>query len=160
MRFTIAAIGRLKEGPDRALMERYANLLAGLGRNCGLGPLNIVELPEARMQNVAARQKDEAQRLLAAVSSADRLILLDERGRAQISENFAAAIGQLRDDGTREVAFLIGGADGHGTEMKSAVTNTLGLSKFTLPHALARIVLAEQLYRATTILAGHPYHRG
>lgn len=159
MRFTIAAIGRLKEGPDRALLERYTGLLGGLGRSCGLGPLQIVELPEARGQTAAIRGKDEAQRLLAASSSADHRILLDERGRAHTSERFAETIGRLRDDGTREIAFLIGGADGHGSEAKAAADDTLGLSQFTLPHGLARIVLAEQLYRAVTILAGHPYHR-
>ncbi|MBU1211680.1 MAG: 23S rRNA (pseudouridine(1915)-N(3))-methyltransferase RlmH [Alphaproteobacteria bacterium] len=159
MRFTIAALGRLKEGPDRAQLERYVDLLGGLGRSCGLGPLQIVELPEARGPTVAIRCRDESQRLLAASSSADHRILLDERGRTHSSERFAELIGRLRDGGTREIAFLIGGADGHGTEARATADDTLALSHFTLPHGLARIVLAEQLYRAVTILAGHPYHR-
>lgn len=159
MRFTIAAVGRLKDGPDRALIERYANLLAGLGRGCGLGPLQFIELPESRAATAALRGKDEAERLLSSSSSADSRILLDEHGRTHTSERFAEMIGRLRDDGTREMAFLIGGADGHGAEAKAAVSQTLSLSPFTLPHGLARIVLAEQLYRAVTILAGHPYHR-
>ncbi len=159
MRFTIAAIGRLKEGPDRALFERYVKLLNSLGRNCSLGPLKISELPESKAPTVALRRKDEAQRLLASIVSADHRILLDERGRTHSSERFAETIGRLRDEGTREIAFLIGGADGHGAEIKSETVDTLSLSQLTLPHGLARIVLAEQLYRAATILAGHPYHR-
>lgn len=159
MRFTIAAVGRLKDGPDRALIERYKGLLAGLGRGCGLGPLQIVELPESRAATATLRGKDEAHRLLSATSSADTRILLDENGRPRTSEHFAEMIGRLRDDGLREMAFLIGGADGHGPEAKSAVTEKLSLSQFILPHGLARIVLAEQLYRAVTILARHPYHR-
>ncbi|KUO67893.1 MAG: 50S rRNA methyltransferase [Alphaproteobacteria bacterium BRH_c36] len=159
MRFTIAAIGRLKEGPDRAQLERYAKLLGGLGRSCNLGPLQIVELAEGRGQSVALRCRDESQRLLAASSFADQRILLDERGRTHSSERFAELIGRLRDGGTREIAFLLGGADGHGAEARAATDDTLALSHFTLPHGLARIVLTEQLYRAVTILAGHPYHR-
>lgn len=159
MRFSIAAIGRLKQGPDRALLERYCGLLNGLGRSCSLGPLQIVELPESKAQTVALRRKDESQRLLAGISSADHRILLDERGRSHSSERFAEIIAGLRDDGKREIAFLIGGADGHGAEIKSETADTLSLSQLTLPHGLARIILAEQLYRAITILAGHPYHR-
>ncbi|MBU2582811.1 MAG: 23S rRNA (pseudouridine(1915)-N(3))-methyltransferase RlmH [Alphaproteobacteria bacterium] len=159
MRFTIAAVGRLKDGPDRTLIERYANLLSGLGRSCGLGPLQIVELPESRASTAALRGTDEAGRLLSASASADRRILLDEDGRSYSSERFAEMIGRHRDDGIREMAFLIGGADGHGEQAKRVIADSLSLSPFTLPHGLARIVLAEQLYRAVTILSGHPYHR-
>jgi 23S rRNA (pseudouridine1915-N3)-methyltransferase len=159
MRFTIAAIGRLKDGPERALIERYSNLLIGLGRSCGVGPLKIVELPEARGGSIDHRRDDEATRLLAATPDDGQRFLLDERGRTMPSSKFAEQIGRYRDEGIREIAFLIGGADGHGAPAKSSVKDTLSLSPFTLPHGLARIVLAEQLYRATTILAGHPYHR-
>lgn len=160
MRLTIAAIGRLKAGPEPELADRYARLLDALGRAHGLGPLRIIELPEARGGPLEARRKDEGARLLDATADAGRRVLLDETGRAVESDNFAARIGQWRDDGIRETAWLIGGADGHGPDVRQAVPDTLSLSKLTLPHGLARVLLAEQLYRAITILAGHPYHRG
>lgn len=159
MRLTVAAIGRLKDGPERLLLERYAGLLGGLGRSCGLGPLHVAEFAESRGSKASARRQEEADRLLAATAAADYRVLLDERGRETSSEGLARLIGRQRDEGMREMAFLIGGADGHGIEAKAAVDETLSLSQLTLPHGLARIVLAEQLYRAVTILAGHPYHR-
>jgi len=159
MRLTIATVGRLKYGPERQLIERYSDLLGGLGRSCGFAPLNIIELPEARASQPAMRRQDEAQRLVDATSAAGCRVLLDERGSEMTSEKLSTFLGNERDGGTREIALLIGGADGHGDLARALAQKTLALSQFTLPHGLARIVLAEQLYRAVTILAGHPYHR-
>lgn len=159
MRLSIAAIGRLKEGPERQLLSRYAALLDGLGRGCGIGPLVITELPEARGGDAAKRTADEATRLVKAASGADIIILLDERGRSMTSLAFAEAMRVDRDGGVRSIAFLIGGADGHGDEAREAAQRTLSLSPLTLPHGLARIMLVEQLYRSVSIIAGHPYHR-
>lgn len=159
MRLSIAAIGRLKEGPERQLLSRYAALLDGLGRGCGIGPLTITELPEARGAEVAKRTADEAQRLLKTASGADIVVLLDERGRSMNSLALAKSMREDRDSGVKHIAFLIGGADGHGEEARKAAHRQLSLSPLTLPHGLARIVLAEQLYRAVSIIAGHPYHR-
>lgn len=160
MRLTIAAIGRLKSGPETALVERYADLAKGLGHSCSLGPVQIIEFLEARAPQRDQRRNDEAERLLSATKDASVHVLLDEGGKQFSSTELASFLSRSRDDdGAREIAFLIGGADGHGEPARKACPTTLSLSKLTLPHGLARIMLAEQLYRAITIVAGHPYHR-
>lgn len=159
MRITIAAIGRLKAGPETDLAKRYAKRFDGSGRALGLGPIHVQELPESRDGNDAVRKQDEATRLLAKVGSDATLLALDEHGRNRDSSTFADWLAKYRDDGTAEVAFLIGGPDGHGEAVLSAARETISLSAMTLPHGLARVVLLEQLYRAATILSGHPYHR-
>jgi 23S rRNA (pseudouridine1915-N3)-methyltransferase len=121
--------------------------------------LVLTEFPEARQSSAKQRQSDEAQRLLGAADGADLIVALDERGKTLGSEAFARWLGAQRDDGRRAIAFLIGGADGHGDAVSVGVPFKMSLGPMTLPHGLARIVLAEQLYRAATILAGHPYHR-
>ncbi len=159
MRLMLAAVGRLKAGPDRELFDRYWDRLAASGRQLGITNIRHVELPESRAASAAERKADEAARLLAVARDATGIVALDETGRAHTSASFAAHLGKLRDSGASELAFLIGGADGHGAAVLARATLILNLGTLTLPHGLARIVLAEQLYRATTILAGHPYHR-
>jgi 23S rRNA (pseudouridine1915-N3)-methyltransferase len=159
MRLSIIAIGRLKDGPERELYQRYAKRIDEAGRAVALGPLALTEFPEARQASAKQRQADEAQRLIAAADGADLIVALDERGKTFGSEAFARWLGTQRDEGRRTVAFLIGGADGHGETVSAQAQFKMSLGPMTLPHGLARIVLAEQLYRAATILAGHPYHR-
>ena len=159
MRVSIAAVGRLKDGPDRELLDRYIKRLTQSGRAQSLAPIEVHEIPEGRGDTAALRQADEASRLLKQVSGVEFLIALDETGRSHTSRTFAELLGKLRDQGTQSIAFLIGGPDGHGDELRRAAAIKLSLGSMTLPHGLARIVLAEQLYRTTTILAGHPYHR-
>jgi 23S rRNA (pseudouridine1915-N3)-methyltransferase len=159
MRLTLAAVGKLKAGPDRDLFERYWDRLEASGRKIGISGARLVELPESRAANAIERKADEAARLLAAARDGSEIIALDETGRAHTSEAFATHIGKRRDGGCAELAFLIGGPDGHGPAVIARAKLVLNLGTLTLPHGLARIVLAEQLYRATTILAGHPYHR-
>lgn len=158
MRLTIAAIGRLKDGGERVLVDRYVKRCAS-GKALGLGPLDEIELPESRLAQAVERQADEAKRLLKAVAASDLVIALDERGKSLDSAAFAKWLGRQRDDGRRHAAFLIGGPDGHGPEVLKAAMLRLSLGPLTLPHGLARAILAEQLYRAITILSGHPYHR-
>lgn len=157
MRILIAAVGRLKDSGETALVERYGERLAP--RIAGIGPLAISEIPEARQSSASARKDDEAERLLRVAAKADVRIALDERGKAMSSDAFAKLLGRKRDDGIAALAFLIGGPDGHGKPALDAADLTLSLSALTLPHGLARVVLAEQIYRAATILSGHPYHR-
>jgi 23S rRNA (pseudouridine1915-N3)-methyltransferase len=157
MRVLIAAVGRLKDGAETVLVDRYVERLAP--RIGGIGPVSIVEIPEARQSSTAPRQADEAGRLLRAAAKADFRIALDERGKALSSDAFAKLLGRKRDDGIAILAFLIGGPDGHGKAARDAADLTLSLGPMTLPHGLARVVLAEQIYRAVTILSGHPYHR-
>lgn len=158
MRIIIAAVGRLKERAERELVERYLKRLAG-ARAIGLGPVRIAELMEGRQQTALARQENEAARLLHAVQTADMRVTLDEKGKMLSSEAFARMLAQQRDDGVSNLAFLVGGPDGHGKAALDAASLTLSLGPLTLPHGLARVVLVEQLYRAITILSGHPYHR-
>ena len=157
MRILIAAVGRLKDGAETLLVERYVERL--MSRIAGIGPVTISEIPEARQSSAAGRKADEAERLLRAAAKADFRIALDERGKALSSDAFAKLLGRKRDDGTATLAFLIGGPDGHGKAVTDAADLTLAIGPMTLPHGLARVVLVEQTYRAATILSGHPYHR-
>jgi 23S rRNA (pseudouridine1915-N3)-methyltransferase len=159
MRLLIAAVGKLKDDEERGMVSRYQKRLEAIGKTLGLGPLSIVELPESRAASAVARKVDEGQRLLKAADSAIYKVALDEKGRAFSSESFAALIGKTADSAVKTCAFLIGGADGHGPEVLKAANVVISLGTLTLPHGLARVVLTEQLYRAATILAGHPYHR-
>lgn len=159
MRMTIWAIGRLKAGPETELAKRYAKRFDGAGRALGLGPLAVHELPEARDATAALRKQDEAERLLARAGGDALLVALDEHGRNLTSPAFADLIAKHRDDGIPEIAFLMGGPDGHGDAALEAARTTIALGAMTLPHGLARVILTEQIYRAATILAGHPYHR-
>jgi 23S rRNA (pseudouridine1915-N3)-methyltransferase len=154
----IAAVGRLKDA-ERELVERYVERFDAAGRVLKLGPLQIFKLPESRAATAELRKADEAQRLLKAAAGADVTVVLDEGGRALSSGTLARLLAKERDGGARTMAFLIGGPDGHGSKALAAAKLRLSLGALTLPHGLARIVLAEQLYRAATILSGHPYHR-
>jgi 23S rRNA (pseudouridine1915-N3)-methyltransferase len=160
MRLVIAVVGRLKQGPERELFEHYLARADMLGRKRGLSPLTLLEIPESRASTATMRRQTEADALLAKLSPAYTRFALDPGGEQLGSEAFAATLGTLRDGGAEGLAFLIGGADGLGSAALAAPAKRLSLGPMTLPHGLARIVLAEQLYRAATILAGHPYHRG
>jgi 23S rRNA (pseudouridine1915-N3)-methyltransferase len=159
MRLVIAAVGKLKNGAERELYARYADRVSASGRAIALGPLELREIIEGKAPSAEARMADEAGRLLAKCKGAGITILLDERGKALTSTDFASLLVKARDRGEAEAAFLLGGPDGHGEATRKAARITLSLGPMTLPHGLARIVLAEQIYRATTIVSGHPYHR-
>ncbi len=159
MRVIIAAVGKLKDGGERDLLDRYHKRFDQSGRTLGLGPLSIIELAESRLPETAARKADEATRLLKSIGDAALVMALDEHGSPHSSEAFAKLVGRHRDDGIKTLALLIGGPDGHGPAALNAAHLTLSLGPMTLPHGLARVILSEQLYRTTTILSGHPYHR-
>jgi 23S rRNA (pseudouridine1915-N3)-methyltransferase len=158
MRLLIAAVGKLKQGPERELIRHYLGRAEAAGRKLHLSPLAVVELPESKAATAKARKAAEGEALLAKIPLSHRLIALDPSGEALSSEAFAARLAKLRDGGAEGVAFVIGGADGLSPELL-AKAKAISLGAMTLPHGLARIVLAEQLYRAATILSGHPYHR-
>ena len=159
MKVLIAAIGKLKDGGERELYVRYADRLAALSRQAALGPIDLIELPDSRASSSAERQADEASRLLKVASKAEVIVALDENGQNYTSPAFAAMLRKSSDQGRSGIAFLIGGADGQGTDVLQKSHFKLSLGTMTLPHGLARVVLAEQLYRAATIITGHPYHR-
>ncbi|MCS6761664.1 MAG: 23S rRNA (pseudouridine(1915)-N(3))-methyltransferase RlmH [Candidatus Devosia symbiotica] len=159
MRITIAAVGRIKAGPEREMVARYLNRAVGSGKPLALIGFDVIELTESRASASASRKADEAKTLLAALPEGI-VVALDERGKSVASELFAQQIGRWRDDGRPAVNFVIGGADGLDPAFVSRADLVLSFSPLTWPHQLVRIMLAEQLYRATTILTGHPYHRG
>lgn len=161
MRIVIAAVGRLKDGPDAALFERYADRARKTGRACGLTGLDQIEITESKSDQAASRMAAEADVLLGRLklTVSDRLICLDERGAQPTSMQFAQLVTEARERGCQRLVFALGGADGHGDAVRHAAHDTIALSAMTLPHGLARIVLVEQIYRTVTILTGHPYHR-
>jgi 23S rRNA (pseudouridine1915-N3)-methyltransferase len=158
MRVLIAAIGRMKQGPERELVARYLERAAGTGRPLALTGFEVAESSESRAGSAEARKTEEARVLRAAVPEGVKVVL-DERGRPMGSEAFAWQLARWRDDGRPAATFLIGGPDGLDPALARDADLTLSFSPLTWPHQLVRIMLAEQLYRATTILAGHPYHR-
>jgi 23S rRNA (pseudouridine1915-N3)-methyltransferase len=158
MRIAIAAVGRMKQGPERELVARYLERAVASGRPLGLTGFEVSELTESRASSSPARKADEAKALRAALPDGV-VVALDERGKTLGSEAFANQIAHWRDDGRPAVSFVIGGADGLEPDFVRSADVTLSFSPLTWPHQLVRIMLAEQLYRATTILSGHPYHR-
>ena len=154
MRIVLAAIGRLGRSPEAELARGWVERATAAGRSLGLGPVEIVEL-EPRKPGRAA----EGEALLEAAGENAFIVACDERGEVMSSRKFAERIGDLRDRGERRLVFLIGGADGHADEVRAAAKLKLAFGPQTWPHALARAMLAEQVYRAVTILAGSPYHR-
>ncbi|MDX2204390.1 MAG: 23S rRNA (pseudouridine(1915)-N(3))-methyltransferase RlmH [Hyphomicrobiaceae bacterium] len=159
MRLLVAAIGRLKDGAERELLARYTGRFEPLAKRLGIAPVTWLEFPESRAATTDKRCSDEAAVLLNAARDAQYIIALDVAGKPLSSEAFAKAVAAVRDGGHKTAAILIGGPDGFAPDVLKAAHLRVSLGAVTLPHALARIVLAEQLYRAATILSGHPYHR-
>ncbi|MBB2973368.1 23S rRNA (pseudouridine(1915)-N(3))-methyltransferase RlmH [Mesorhizobium sp. RMAD-H1] len=159
MRITVFAVGRMKAGPERELADRYFDRFAKTGTSLGLEFSGVGEIVESRAATADQRKQEEAARLFEALDAGARLILLDERGKMLNSADFAGRIGRLRDDGQRQLILAIGGPDGHDPRLRERADLVLALGAMTWPHQLARILIAEQLYRAATILSGHPYHR-
>jgi 23S rRNA (pseudouridine1915-N3)-methyltransferase len=159
MRLLIAAVGKLKQGPERELFAHYLGRAEAAGRKLHLSPLSVAEVAESRAATASARVKAEGDALLTKVPSSHKLICLDATGSALSSEAFAKLVARCRDDGAEGLAFLIGGPDGLAKGVLERAGRIVSLGPMTLPHGLARVVLAEQIYRAATILAGHPYHR-
>jgi 23S rRNA (pseudouridine1915-N3)-methyltransferase len=153
LKIAIVAIGRLGRSPEADLVRLYAERATAAGRALGLGPVEVIEV-EGRKPGKGS----EAEALSAHLADS-RIIACDERGRARSSRDFATEIGRLRDDGVRRLVFLIGGADGLDPDLRARAQDTLAFGPQTWPHALARVMLAEQVYRSVTLLAGGPYHR-
>ncbi len=154
MRVALLTVGKLGRAPEAALARDYAERATASGRSLGLGAVEIVEV-ESRKPGKAA----EAEALLAQIGAGDHVIACDEHGRALTSRAFAGTVAKLRDDGARRLVLVIGGADGLAPEVLARADATLAFGPQTWPHALVRAMLAEQVYRAVTILAGSPYHR-
>ena len=151
MKLTIACIGRAGRGPERDLYEHYAGRIRW--------PLALRELEEKKKLPPPQLIEREGNLLLAAAPDKAVLVALDRRGKVLDSEAFAGRLGRWRDESVADVAFLIGGADGHTEALLKRAGLVLSFGSMTWPHLLARAMLAEQIYRAQQLLAGHPYHR-
>src|SRR5436305_14100222 len=159
MRLVVISIGRLKQGPERELAERYRKRFEDIGRKLGFRGLEIHEIPESRAGDAATRIADEAVAMSAAIPEKSVLVALDERGDNIDSAALARQLGRWRDEAVTSAIFVIGGADGLSPDLRRKAKLRIAFGSATWPHQMVRVMLLEQLYRAATILAGHPYHR-
>jgi 23S rRNA (pseudouridine1915-N3)-methyltransferase len=159
MKLHILAIGRLKAGPELVLFDDYLKRARGLGRSCGVTDIGSRDFAEAKLPDARARMAAEAALLSSATPDSSFRVVLDERGRALSSDDFAHLLKRRLDQGTASLAFLMGGPDGHAPETRQTAGFLLSFGPMTWPHRMARLMLAEQIYRAVTILVKHPYHR-
>ncbi|MEQ8255280.1 MULTISPECIES: 23S rRNA (pseudouridine(1915)-N(3))-methyltransferase RlmH [Roseovarius] len=155
MRVHICAVGRMKPGPERALLDDYMSRFDRTGRALGLGPAQMHEVEDRKGGGMDA----EAQLLDRALPKGAVIVALDERGKLLSSPDFSDKLAGWRDTGRGDVAFVIGGADGIAPALRDRAEFRLSFGKMVWPHMLARVMLSEQLYRAASILAGAPYHR-
>jgi 23S rRNA (pseudouridine1915-N3)-methyltransferase len=158
LRILVAAVGRLKAGPERDLVARYLDRTTASGRSLALGPVDVVEIAESRARRPEDRKREEAVALRAALGTA-AFVALDEHGKSPTSQDFADRLAALRDEGVAQLGFVIGGADGLDEAFLLESRWRIAFGAMTWPHQIVRLLLAEQLYRASTILSGHPYHR-
>ena len=158
MRVVIAAVGRLKQGPERELAERYRKRIAQAGRSAGVREIEIVEVKESRAQATEKRVIEESIALANLIPDDAVVVILDEHGESHGSAAFAGLLQRWQQDG-RTAMFIVGGPDGLTAALRDKADLTLAFGNATWPHQLVRIMLLEQVYRAVTILSGHPYHR-
>ncbi|MEM6713017.1 MAG: 23S rRNA (pseudouridine(1915)-N(3))-methyltransferase RlmH [Pseudomonadota bacterium] len=154
----LIAVGRLKAGPERDLYERYAGRITPLAKQLGFMPLDVAELRESSASTVDQRKAAEADAIRTKLPLPRFLIAFDERGKNLSSEPFAYQLRCARDEG-RVPTCIIGGPDGLDGSLRKEADLVLSFGAMTLPHQLVRVLIVEQLYRAMTLLAGHPYHR-
>ena len=155
MKVHICAVGRLRAGPERALLDDYLTRFDKTGRALGLGPVCVHEVEDKKGGGMPA----EAALLERVIPKGAVIVVMDERGKVIKSPDFADKIGAWRDEGRGDLAFVIGGADGLDPGLRAKADFKLSFGAMVWPHMLARVMLSEQLYRAASILAGSPYHR-
>ncbi|WP_171126651.1 MULTISPECIES: 23S rRNA (pseudouridine(1915)-N(3))-methyltransferase RlmH [unclassified Ruegeria] len=155
MRISIVAVGRLRAGPEKTLLDDYLTRFDRTGRALGLGPGRVIEVEDKKYAGMGA----EATLLRKALPKGAVICTLDERGRVMSSPDFATKLGGWRDAGRQDLALIIGGADGIDPNLRAEADFSLSFGSMVWPHMLVRVMLAEQLYRAATILSGGPYHR-
>jgi 23S rRNA (pseudouridine1915-N3)-methyltransferase len=159
MRLVVLSIGRLKQGPERVLAERYRERFDDIGRKLGFRGLEITEIPESRARDAPTRIAEEAAAISAAIPAKSVVVALDEHGDSIDSSAFARHLGRWRDEQVASTIFVIGGADGLSPDLQRKARLRVAFGSATWPHQMVRVMLLEQIYRAATILAGHPYHR-
>ena len=159
MRLTIAAVGRLKRGPERDLVARYHERALKAGRSVGFRAVDLVEINESPARDAARRMTEESIAIASVIPDGATVVVLDERGESLNSQAFTDVLRRWRDNGREAVAFVIGGPDGIAANLRDRAELRLAFGAATWPHQLVRVMLLEQIYRAVTILSGHPYHR-
>ncbi len=155
----LAAVGRMKAGAERELLDRYLTRARATARALGVSDVDLAEVDEGRSRSAEERRRTEAAALTARLAPGTMVIAFDERGTSLSSPAFAAMIGRLIDAGHPHLALAVGGPDGFDAAFRAGAREVVSFGAATMPHQLVRIVLAEQVYRAFTILTGHPYHR-
>jgi 23S rRNA (pseudouridine1915-N3)-methyltransferase len=159
MRIVVVAVGRLKQGPERELAERYRKRAVDAGRAAGLAGIEIIEIKESRAAAAERRMLEESIAIANVLPERAMVALLDQRGESMSSSSFAGRLSGWRAENKPAVAFVIGGHDGLAPTLREKAHIAIAFGPATWPHQLLRIMLLEQIYRAVTILAGHPYHR-
>jgi 23S rRNA (pseudouridine1915-N3)-methyltransferase len=159
MRVTVLAVGRLKKGPETELAQRYLKRAEQAGRQIGLRGVEVIEIRESRASDAGKRMFEESIALANVMPDGAVTIMLDERGGSLSSADFADQFRKWRDAGIPAAVFIIGGPDGLSPSLRDKAKLKLGFGAATWPHQMVRIMLLEQIYRAITILSGHPYHR-
>ncbi|WP_170440168.1 23S rRNA (pseudouridine(1915)-N(3))-methyltransferase RlmH [Ruegeria arenilitoris] len=155
MRISICAVGRLRAGPEKTLLDDYLTRFDRTGRGLGLGPARVIEVEDKKNAGMGA----EAALLRKALPAGALICTLDERGKVMSSPDFARKLAGWRDMGRQDLAFVIGGADGIDPALRAEADFSISFGAMVWPHMLVRVMLSEQLYRAATILSGGPYHR-
>ncbi|WP_120495783.1 23S rRNA (pseudouridine(1915)-N(3))-methyltransferase RlmH [Kiloniella sp. EL199] len=156
MRITLIAVGKAKVSPAKDLFELYCNRLRGNRLNWSL---DLKEVEEKKNLPAVKLKEREGELLLAAAPKGAKIVILDEKGKDLSSQQFSKLLGKWQDSGDQDIAFLIGGADGLSSAVKARSQQSLCFGRLTWPHMLVRGLFAEQVYRASCILSGHPYHR-
>ena len=159
MRIVLAVVGRLKQGPERELSERYRKRAADAGRGAGLSAFDIVEIKESRAGDAGRRMLEESIAIANIIPDRAVTVILDERGESMSSASFAGMLQAWRTQDKAAVMFVVGGPDGLAPSLREKASLAIAFGAATWPHQLVRIMLLEQLYRSVTILSGHPYHR-
>ena len=160
MRLLVIAVGRLKQGPERELAAAYRKRVETIGRALGLREIEIVDIRESRAQDAERRRVEESIAIANVIPDSAVVAILDEGGDNLDSVALATTLRKWREDQRTAACFVIGGADGLAQNLRDRAKLKLAFGTATWPHQLVRVMLLEQLYRAATLLAGHPYHRG
>jgi len=159
MKLSLHAVGRMKKGPERELFARYFDRATASGKQQSIQPFILKEYSESKAQRAADRKRQEADEILANIDKSAMVIALDERGKTLSSPDFASMIERYRDDGAKELVFIIGGADGLDETIRNRAQRLVAFGAMTWPHQIVRILAAEQIYRSISILSNHPYHK-
>ena len=159
MQIVLSAIGKLKAGPERELVARYEKRIVQTGRQIGISGFVITEQIESRAETAMLRKTQEAALLTDRLEPKTPLIAFDERGKAISSSDFSETLSRHLDDGVQQLTYVIGGPDGLDPSLRERARMVVSFGTMTMPHQLVRVLAVEQIYRATTLLLGHPYHR-